>query len=347
MRFKILIIILNIALLSGCSETEQNIYREEAYVFGTLVKFTVSGVPDDLARKAVKATGEEFQHMHEDWHAWKPGELTRLNTALSRAESIEVSDFLLPLLKQSKQFYKQSDGLFNPAIGGLIEAWGFHSDELPIGSLPSFDSIKTLVKLSPSMNDVQIDGHVVSSNNTSVQFDFGGFGKGAALDRAEIILKEHGIKNAVINAGGDLNTIGNPEGRPWNVGIRHPVHWGVIASVDLTNGENLYTSGNYERFRMNDGIKYAHIIDPRDGMPVQHIVSASIIHENGALADAAATALTVAGPENWHNIAKNMGVRYAMLVDAEGTVYINPAMLKRIKFEPGEPKRLIISDPLK
>jgi len=347
MTVKSLSIILCLALLSGCGNTEEKTYSEEAYVFGTVVTFTVSDVPENIARKAVKVIGEEFQHMHEDWHAWKPGELTRLNKTISSGKSAEVSDFLLPLLKQSKQFYMKSDGLFNPAIGGLVEAWGFHNDELPIGSLPSFDTINTLVTLSPSMNDVQINGHIISCKNPSVQFDFGGFGKGAALDRAEFILKEHGIKNAVINAGGDLNTLGNPGGRPWKVGIRHPVNWGVIASVELTNGENLYTSGNYERFQMHEGIKYAHIIDPRDGMPVQHIVSTSVIHENGALADAAATALTVAGPENWHRIARNMGVHYAMLIDAEGTIYLNPAMLARVKFEPdAPPSRLIISKPL-
>ncbi len=95
---------------------------------------------------------------------------------------------------------------------------------------------------------------------------------------------------------------------------------------------------------MHEGIKYAHIIDPRDGMPVKHIVSASIIHHNGALADAAATALTVAGPENWHRIAEKMGVRFAMLIDADGTVYLTPEMKARIMFEPGEPERMIVSE---
>ncbi len=238
------VIVLIFTLLASCNETEKTVYEEEIYVFGTLIKFTVTGVPKATARKAVKAVGEEFQHMHEDWHAWKDGELTRLNRAISKGESRKVSDFLLPLIIQSKQFYQQSEGLFNPAIGALIETWGFHSDELPKGSLPSFDRIKELVALAPSMDDVQINDHIVSSRNSTVQFDFGGFGKGAALDRAETILKEYGVENAIINAGGDLNTMGNPDGRPWKVGIRHPVHWGVIASVELENGENLYTSGN-------------------------------------------------------------------------------------------------------
>ncbi|MBL4800968.1 MAG: FAD:protein FMN transferase [Emcibacter sp.] len=347
------------SLLTACAQTEgdasvSEIYKEEAYVFGTLVSFTIVGVPKDVARKAVKEVGEEFQHMHEDWHAWKAGELSRLNDAISNGKTMEVSDFLLPLIIQGKEFSQQSEGLFNPAMGALIEAWGFHSDELPTGALPSMDKINELAARAASMDDVEITGRLVSSKNNLVQFDFGGFGKGAALDRAEEILKAHGIRNAVINAGGDLNTLGNPEaasvgkleGRPWKVGIRHPINWGVIASVELQDGENLYTSGNYERFRMEEGIKYAHIIDPRDGMPVQHIVSTSVIHENGALADAAATALTVAGPDDWYRIARKMGVRYVMLIDASGTAYLTPAMRERVKFETDEPTRLVVSRPM-
>ncbi len=345
MKRKILwVTILIFTLLSGCKKVEKTPYEEEIYVFGTLVNFTITGVPNATAKKAVKAVGEEFQHMHEDWHAWKGGELTQLNHAISNGESRQVSDFLLPLIIQSKQFYQQSEGYFNPAIGALIETWGFHSDELPKGSLPSLEKIQELVALAPSMDDVQINDHIVSSRNKAVQFDFGGFGKGAALDRAEIILKKYGVKNAIINAGGDLNTMGKPVGRAWKIGIRHPVHWGVIASVEIEGGENLYTSGNYERFRISEGIKYAHIIDPRNGMPVRHIVSASVLHHNGALADAAATALTVAGPEGWRRIAKKMGIRFAMLIDADGTVYLTPKMKTRIVFEQGEPERLDISE---
>ena len=333
-------------LLSSCEKAAQSVYEEEAYVFGTLVKFTVVGVSDDVAKKAIKQVGQEFQNMHNEWNAWKKGELTDINAAIANGETFKVSDFVLPVIIKSKEFYRQSDGLFNPAIGALIEAWGFHNDELPTGALPSFDLISELVAKNPSMDDVSVDGNILSSVNNIVQFDFGGFGKGVALDRAEVILAEHGIKNAVINAGGDLNTMGTPGDRPWKVGIRHPVHWGAIASVELESGEELYTSGNYERFRESDGIKYAHIIDPRDGMPVKHIVSTSVIHDNGALADAAATALTIAGPDEWYKIAKKMGIRYVMLIDETGTVYINPAMMQRVHFEDIENTKIVVSDPL-
>ena len=319
-------------------------HKETLYVFGTLVEFTLRGVSEEQARAAVAAVEKDFRRMHKDWHAWKPGELTDLNAAFAAGKTREVTPFLLPLIRQAKDYFELSGGLFNPAIGRLIGAWGFHADELPKGSLPPFDEIRTLASQAPSMDDVVIEGDRVSSRNPSVALDFGGFAKGVALDMAVARLREMGVENAIVNAGGDLNTMGSADERPWSVGIRHPKHWGVIASVDLADDEVLYTSGNYERFREHEGIRYAHILDPRDGMPVTHIVSASVIHTDGGLADAAATALTVAGPGDWETVAQRMNVRYVLLVDDEGTVYTTPAMKKRVRFEPGEPKSLVIGN---
>ena len=322
-----------VLLITACDQSEAE-YKETRYVFGTLVEFIVRGADEDLAKRAIAEVDRDFQRMHKDWHAWKPGgELYGINRAIAWGETIEVSDFVLPLLLQGQQYEAMSGGLFNPAIGKLIDAWGFHADELPKGSLPDFEEIKMLASRQASMDEVKIEGNEVSTNNSTVHFDFGGFGKGVALDMAVEKLKTFGIKNAIVNAGGDLNTMGNPAERLWTVGIRDPRDWGVIASVELTGGENLYTSGNYERFRMSEGVKYAHIIDPRSGMPVDHTASASVIHENGALADAAATALIVAGPQQWEKVVETMGLKFAMIVDTEGGVFITPAMKARVTFE--------------
>lgn len=327
------IALIALIIVTACSD-QQAEYKETHYVFGTLVEFIIRGADEAQAKKAIAEVDRDFQRMHKDWHAWKPGgELFDINRAMDRGDTIEVSDFVLPLLLQGQQYEAMSGGLFNPAIGKLIGAWGFHADELPKGELPDFDEIKMLSSRQASMLDVMIEGNRVSTINRTVAFDFGGFGKGVALDMAVEKLKAFGIQNAIINAGGDLNTIGNPADRLWTVGIRDPSDWGVIASVELTGGENLYTSGNYERFRVSEGVKYAHIIDPRTGMPVDHTASASVIHENGALADAAATALIVAGPQDWEKIVESMGLTYAMIVDTERRVFITPAMMSRVKFE--------------
>jgi len=321
-------------LLTACQAPPRE-YRETRFLFGTLVEFILRGVPEQRARQAVAAIGVDFQRMHRDWHAWKPGELSRLNARLPDGRFHEVSPFLLPLIRQAKTLSIESDDLFNPAIGKLIELWGFHSDELPVGAPPSRAAIQALVAQRPRMEDVDIEGQRVRSRNPAVAFDFGGFAKGAALDHAMRRLAEFGVRDAIVNAGGDLNVMGRHGDRPWRVGIRHPVGKGVIASVDVRDGEAVYTSGNYERYREHEGIRYSHIIDPRTGMPVEHVVSATVIDTNGARADAAATALSVAGPADWERIARRMHLQYVMLIDEQGQVYMNRRMAQRIRFETG------------
>jgi len=340
--------VLGVLALAACGGGEEEaVHDATLFVFGTKVDITVRGVDAATAQAATAKLEQEFQRMHKDWHAWKPGELTQVNAAIAAGRSTPVSPFVKPVIVEGRRLEQLSDGLFNPAIGAIIEAWGFHSDERPKGHRPDLAAIRALAATRPSMADMTFAGDVLSSSNPHVQFDFGGFAKGVALDRAEAVLKSFGVENALVNAGGDINTMGRGGGaRPWQVGIRDPKAWGVIAILGLAPGEDVYTSGNYERFREIDGVRYAHIIDPRTGMPVEHIVSSTVIATSGALADAAATALSVAGPEDWHRIAKRMGVKYAVLVDDQGTVYLNPAMRARITFAPDQEFKIVESPPL-
>ncbi|SDG73194.1 FAD:protein FMN transferase [Roseospirillum parvum] len=322
--------------------------RQEAtlYVFGTLVEITLEGTSKAEADAAVGELAQTFQRMHREWHAWRPeGELFRINQAIALGERIPVSPFVRPLIEQAQAFQAMSGGLFDPAIGRLIGLWGFHADELPEGRLPDPADIEYLVNANPSMDDLTLDGDQLTSTNPLVRLDFGGFAKGVALDRAIDILRARGVPAAIVNAGGDLNTLGQPAGRPWSMGILDPTHWGVIAKVTLEADEVLYTSGNYRRFRIDEGIRRGHIIDPRDGWPVDHIVSASVLHTNGALADAAATALSVAGPEGWVKVAHDMNTPMVLLVDANGAIYTTPAMLERTTLTE-DPPHLTVIDPM-
>jgi thiamine biosynthesis lipoprotein len=130
------------------------------------------------------------------------------------------------------------------------------------------------------------------------------------------------------------------------MGIRDPRDWGVIASVELHGGESLHTSGNYERFVEADGVRYSHILDPHTGMPVDHLVSVSVIDNDSALADAAATAITVAGPHAWVQVAKRMGVSQVMVVDKLGTIYVSPKMLARLQFKTDKTFKIVTTESL-
>jgi len=330
-------------LIASCARQAEQKYT--LYVFGTLVEFTLYGVSKEAGDEVMALVSSGFQARHRDWHAWERGKLGELNKAIRNGNPHKIDKELAELLVQARKFERLSGGLFNPAIGALIAKWGFHSSDRPTGPPPDRAKIARLVEAHPSMENIAVKQGIVISTNKAVQLDFGGFAKGVALDWAAELLKRNGIKNAILNAGGDLNVIGRHGQRLWRVGIRHPRHWGVIASVQLQSGEALYTSGNYFRFKEHEGKRYSHIIDPRTGWPVDHIISASVLHENGALADAAATALSVAGPKKWLETARNMGLTQVLLVDSNGGLYMTPKMQQRLSINDREAKIIEVKDP--
>lgn len=325
-----------IVALGGCSHPTT--YNQRMYVFGTLVDVTLWGLPEEEARAQVEGIAKAFQGMHSAWHAWQPGALGDLNDAIARGEEIEVREDLVPLLRQATDLYRKSDGLFNPAIGRLIALWGFHKDDPLDGRPPpAKDAVAALVASDPGMDDLVFAGNRVGSRNPDVKIDLGGFAKGYAVDWAIAELRRHGVRNAIVNAGGDLRAIGSKGGQPWRIGVRHPQGTGVLAAIEVREDESIFTSGNYERYNEHEGIRYPHIIDPRTGQPVQGITSVTVIHDNGAEADAAATALVVAGVREWPHIARQMGIDKVMLVEENGMVHMTPQMVERIEFQSERP----------
>jgi len=270
----------------------------------------------------------------------------RINGLLQTGIPFSVAPSTLPLIQRAQELSVASNGLFNPAIGKLIKLWGFQDDirenEIP----PDNDKILELVNQHPAMSDIIINGITLQGKNPAVSLDFGAFAKGYGVDVGIKHLRDLGIHNAIINAGGDLRAIGKRGHRPWRIGIRDPRKEGVIASIDMGEDESIFTSGDYERFFEYEGKRYHHIIDPRTGYPAEHTRSVTVIHTNGAEADAAATALFVAGPKEWHTIAKALNIKYVMLIDNNGVVHMNPAMAKRIQFEVTPVPEIHLSPPL-
>ncbi|MEJ2508922.1 MAG: FAD:protein FMN transferase [Gammaproteobacteria bacterium] len=331
--------------LSACGPRPDPVHKEQILAMGTMVNITLWGVDNDVAQKAFTAANQDFNYMQTAYHPWKPGPMGRTNQLLALDAWFSANPSVLPLIKRAKALYHASDGLFNPAIGRLIGLWGFHSDTLPKGPPPSKAAIERLVAQHPTMDDIQIKGIRVRSTNPAVQLDTGGFAKGYAVDRVIDHLRRLGVSNAIVDAGGDLRAIGSHGGEPWHIGIRDPSAPGILAEVDVKGDESVFTSGVYERFYMYKGKRYHHIIDPRTGYPARGTTSATVIGSDGATSDAAATALLIAGPKLWHRVAESMGIKYAMLVASDGTVYMNPAMAKRMHFE-HKPPKVVLSAPL-
>lgn len=235
------------------------------------------------------------------------------------------------MINQAQSMATNSQHLFNPAAGKLFELWGYHADNwFESRPPPNEEAINNWLQLIPTMEDITIVEGELSSANTKVKLGFGGFAKGYAVDTAIAALQQQGIQNAIVNIGGDLRAIGSHGERPWVIGIRHPRKEGMLASIALKHDESVFSSGDYERFFEYEGTRYPHIIDPRTGYPAKDATSVTVLHTNAAEADAAATALFVAG-NDWPQVAATMGIDHVMLARPDGKVELSPKMKERVR----------------
>jgi len=336
MRRVFLILLAGVASLgfSACTEKPEE-RSAEFFIFGTLLEVTIRGPHGFDAEEVFSHLHAQFREMHRDWHAWEPGLLVEINRGFASGEPVTGSMDIVEMTRLSQVMEVKTGGRFNPAIGALIELWGFHTSDYPVnGPPPAGQLIEDLIRRHPSTLDIVIDGLTMRSSNPAVQLDFGGIAKGYAIDIACETLREYGVANAIVNAGGDLRVLGSHGDRPWRIAVRAP-GGGIIGSLESAPDEAIFTSGNYERFRQDNEIRYPHILDPRTGWPVDDVASATVITGQGWLADASATALIVAGPGEWGEVARSLDLDMVLLVDESGKAYMTPKMAERIELEAG------------
>ncbi len=329
-------------LLTACSRAPQ-LHQREAYVFGTRVEVSVWGETAEKSQQALAAVLAEFDRLHRMLHAWQPSELTALNEAIARGErDIAVSGELTFILKDAADIAARSGELFNPAIGRLVALWGFHAEEFK-PQLPDAAAVEAVVKAAPRMSDLSFAGDRITSRNRAVQLDLGGYAKGYALDRAAALLRGQGVRNALINIGGNVMALGDKGGAPWRVGIQHPRAAAPLATLELRDGEAIGTSGDYQRYFELDGKRYCHLLDPRSGRPATGTQAVTVLiaprpgapqgyflRAAGTLSDAASKPLFVVGSAEWRGLARRLGVEQALLIDAAGAMQVTAALRQRL-----------------
>ncbi len=323
-----------LVLLSDCgSKIPEKTYRTQGNVFGTLVEISIYGESEARANLLSAQVLREFDRLHHKFHAWQPSALTALNDSIARGEPYQADAEMVDMLKAATSLAENSDNLFNPAIGGLIRLWGFQSGDItPHDPLPA--EIKRWVDAKPRMTELSYNGTIISSRNRSVMLDLGGYAKGYALDQAAKILRAEHIKAALINVGGNVLAIGQPGPHPWKVGIQNPRGEGTVAVVALHDNEAIGTSGDYQRYFMQDGKRRPHIIDPRTGQSTDLVASVTIIvsggNDVGTRSDGNSKPLFIAGPLHWRAMAERLDMREVMLIDTNKNVEMTPAMYKRL-----------------
>ena len=330
MRFLVLFFAL---MLSACGKAP--LVQTQSYVFGTLVDISIYGETEDKAHTVTSHILQDFQRLHHQYHAWQSdSELSKLNQSFVAGKTpIAISPELIQMLTQAQVLSKQSEGFFNPSIGGLIGAWGFQRDEFSPVEINDA-SIKKLVLANPKMSDIVIKGNTAFSTNPAVKLDLGGYAKGYALDLAVAELQKQGVKNALVNIGGNIIALGQHGDKPWRVGIQHPRQPKPMATVDLLSGWAIGTSGDYQRYFEQGGKRYCHIIDPRNGYPAQGTQAVTVLlppsAQAGVLSDVASKPIFLSAPDQRAHFAKTMGVDNYLMVNAEGDVSLSASMNQRV-----------------
>ncbi|MGH8030355.1 MAG: FAD:protein FMN transferase [Arenimonas sp.] len=268
-----------------------------------------------------------------EWHSWHPSALTTINAAFRRGESAPAPATVLRLIERSRAFAKASDGLLDPAVGDLVQLWGFHADHFPLSSpAPAKATVGQWLASRPRLEQVRVDGDRVTTSNPRVQLDFNAILEGETATALAALLQRHGLRDARLELGGDTAVLGDAGGTPWRVGFKDP-YGGELGSVALADGEAFFTSGNYDKFRPStSGGRWGHVLDPRTGMPARGAAATAVLSDDAVLADAASTALMVGGPSAFARLVRQLGVGCALMVTEENELLITTAMRKRMDF---------------
>lgn len=299
-------------------------------VFGTLVTVEIAAPEGPRTRAALDRVEALYRQLDQDWRSFGPGELGRVNARLARGEAAGLSPRLAALVARALELQERSGGLFDPRVGRLVGLWGFRdfASGDPAGP-PAQGAVDAARDADIGRATLRLDGlRLVPS--APLELELAGIAKGSALAAGAAELGAAGVADALIAAGGDVIALGTRGGRPWRVGVRDPAGPGVLGTVELAPGEAAASSGDYERRYRAGGEVAHHVLDPRTGRPARGAAGATVIGTDPELANVAALALMVGGPDAFDDLAVRLGVECALLVTPAGELRMTPAMQRRL-----------------
>ncbi len=227
---------------------------------------------------------------------------------------------IIRVARSVARFHDASDGVLEPRVYPLVQLWHFYSDN-PV--LPRPQDIQSLLPLVQE-GKIMITDQEIRAGQKGVGLDFGAVVSGYAADEAVRILKADGIKNALVDTGGEFYALGRSQpDRKWRIGVKNPRGEGIIGVIEVEN-EGLATSGDYEKFIMVNGTRYHHILNPATGYSARGLESVTVIAPTAFAADAWSTAFFVLGKEiGFKKISQRPGFK-AVVVDDTGQLQLSP-----------------------
>ena len=338
-RINTLIICTIIAVMAlsaaGCVNKEEKSDNQEpvsieVYAMDTYMTLTAYG---DNANGALKESEREIKRIDSLLSTGNPdSEISKLN----KEKRALVSDETLDLIKRAIEIGQDVDGVFDISVYPVMREWGFTDKNYKVPDKKQLKKVLGYVDSSKISLDEETG--TVTFNDENTEIDLGGIAKGYTSDRIIEIMKDYKVEHALINLGGNVETLGKkPDGSEWRVAIADPEDdTNYVGGVEV-HDKAVITSGGYQRFFEEGGKRYFHIIDLSDGFPAENgLISTTIVSDDGTLADALSTSLFIMGPEKAEEYWRNNKDKFdAVLIKDDGTVMVT-AGLEDSYFSDGE-----------
>ena len=321
---------MRLASVTGRIDPNETIRIERPLMGTTWTIQVVDHGRPDAARHAIDGAYGELNRIDALMSEWKPDSpISQVNQAAGK-HPVEVPAELRAIIEQSNRYSEMSDGAFDITWHGMANIWHFDDQFVP----PSQAAVDQ-ARHNVDFRAIRIEGNRVFLPRVGMSIGLGGIAKGYAVDRASEVLAGEGFTDSLVDGGGDIRTSGTRAGVPWQMGIQDPrkPRGTMLGRVPLSGG-SIVTSGDYERFRIVNGIRYHHIIDARTGWPASAACSVTVISTSAEQGVVLAKIVFILGRERGLAIARAEGVE-ALFIDPEGHRYATAGFMRR--FEPAAP----------
>ena len=284
-----------IFIFSACQTKKSEYNRVSGFAQGTTYSITYENSTNKDYSEAIDSILKAFDRSLSSYDSTSI--ISRIN---NNDPLVEADDWFVEVFNKSAEISAVSDGAFDITVGPVVRVWGFGNGPVAKHDSAHIDSLLQYV----GMDKVKLEGRKVIKQFQGVKIDVNAIAQGYSVDVVCDFFKREGIQNYLVEIGGEVRGIGtNAKDRLWHIGIDRPSDGNMMPGEDLQaiieiNNKSLATSGNYRKFFVEDGVKYAHTIDPKTGFPARNtLLSATVVCDNCISADGYATAFMVLGLE--------------------------------------------------
>ncbi|MEO2071771.1 MAG: FAD:protein FMN transferase [Zunongwangia sp.] len=311
---------LMLLILFAVEVNAQQTLKRTLKLMGSRFDITVVAKDSVMANNYIDMAVDEITRIEKRISSWDPNSETSLINANAGIKPVKVSQELFDLIKRAIGISKLTDGAFDITYASMDKIWKFDGS---MTQMPAEEDIKSSVSKVGYQNIILNEAdRSVFLKLPEMKIGFGAIGKGYAADKAKELLKSKGVVAGIINASGDMNTWGKQtNGENWKVAITNPMDKNKAFALLPIKNEAVVTSGDYEKFVSFNGIRYAHIIDPRTGYPATGIISVTVFAPKAELADALATSVFVMGKEVGLNRINQLPKIECIIIDTEGNIH--------------------------